>query len=57
MSIRGCSMWLTRMRLAMVSRRRSSVRGWGHGGILALWGPVLGRGVTGGGTGEGRTVL
>jgi hypothetical protein len=24
--------------------------GWGHGGILALWGPVLGRGVTGGGT-------
>jgi len=24
--------------------------GWGHGGGLALWGPVLGRGVTGGGT-------
>jgi hypothetical protein len=23
---------------------------WGHGGILALRGPVLGRGVTGGGT-------
>ena len=24
--------------------------GWGHEGILALWGPVLGRCVTGGGT-------
>jgi hypothetical protein len=24
--------------------------GWGHGGILALWEPVLGRDVTGGGT-------
>ena len=31
--------------------------GWGHGGILALWGPVLGRGVTGGGTGEGEALL
>jgi hypothetical protein len=31
--------------------------GWGHGGILALWGPVLGRGVTGGGTGEEEALL
>jgi hypothetical protein len=29
--------------------------GWGHGGILALRGPVLGRGVTGGGTGWVRS--
>jgi hypothetical protein len=28
--------------------------GWGHGGILALRGPVLVRGVTGGGTGGGE---
>jgi len=60
MSIRGWSMWLMRMRLAMVSRRRSSLGvgggGWGHGGILALWGSVLGWGVTGGGIGGGEAL-
>jgi hypothetical protein len=36
MSIRGWSTWLMRMRLAMVSRRRSSV-GEGVGGMGGSW--------------------
>jgi hypothetical protein len=36
MSIRGWSMWLMRMRLAMVSRRRSSL-GEGVGGMGGSW--------------------
>ena len=59
MSIRGWSMWLKRMRLAMVSRKRSSV-GEGVGGMGGSWpgflvrAGLLGRGVTGGGTGGGE---
>ncbi len=55
MSIRGWSTWLMRMRLAMVSRRRSSV-GEGVGGMGGSWtgflvrAGLLGRGGTGGGT-------
>jgi hypothetical protein len=61
MSIRGWSTWLMRMRLAMVSRRRSSV-GEGVGGMGGSWlgflvrAGLLGRGVTGDGTGGGELV-
>jgi hypothetical protein len=61
MIIRGWEMWRMRMRLAMNSRRRSQV-GEGVGGMGGSWpgflvrAGLLGRGVTGGGTGGGRTV-
>jgi hypothetical protein len=55
MSIRGWTTWLMRMRLAMLSRKCSSVRE-GVGGMGGSWpgflvrAGLLGRGVTGGGT-------